>query len=99
MRNQKSEIRNGVRCSSWGISSVPVLLLAVDTPTVMGGNVWEGPRPIQSDGTRVPFAEAGSIALTLLSLPKSLLASFSLLLASLRLWPISQLQVTSLFLC
>jgi hypothetical protein len=54
--------------------------------------VWEGAGPIKGDGPRLPFAEGGSVGLTLLCvLP--LLASPSLLLAPPRLWPVPQLQV------
>ena len=96
---ERERERNGDVCSDWGNSAIPVLLLAMDKSAVMGWTVWEGKRPIKGDGKRVPFAEAGSVFVTFLSvLQLSLLASSSLLLASLSLWPVSQLQVCSLSL-
>ena len=96
---ERERERNGDVCSDWGNSAIPVLLLAMDKSAVMGWIVWEGKRPIKGDGKRVPFAEAGSVFVTFLSvLQLSLLASSSLLLASLSFWPVSQLQVCSLSL-
>lgn len=77
-----------------GDSALSILLLVVDKSTNMGGFMRQiRERPVKSDGISVSLVEAHSVFLSLLSLHYFLAASF-LLLASLPLRPVSQLQVS-----
>lgn len=72
--------------------ALPILLLAMDVPSDMGGHVRARRRSIQGYGSSLSLLEARSVHLSLLRL-LPLLAPASLLLAPLPLRPVPQFQV------
>lgn len=75
--------------------TVPILLLAMDLSSDMGGSLRERAWPIPHDGHGVSRTKAAAVHLSFLSI-HVFLAAASLLLAPFFLWSVPQLQVTLL---
>lgn len=98
--NQQEKIseKYGASGGNRNPTSLPILLLAMDSATDMGKLMRKRERPIKDNGKCLSFLEAFAVHFSLLSL-LSFLASSVLLLPSFCLWPVPQHQVNTLCVC